>query len=431
MVATALTATACIAVVATPQDNATVDAVALKSWTAQVVRIVDGDTVEVTIGNDPEVIVVRIAGLQTNEVFYYDPRPSECYSAEATQRLTELLSGKRVELLARSESSKSYGRPIRHVLVGGKNVARTMLREGFGIPVAFNEEPDFEFENTNQALLAARDKIGVWDDDYCGVGPAQNAKIEMMTNYDAPGDDSENINGEYVQLRNRGTQTIGFNGWQIRDTALRRFEIPSGYTLAPGGRLRIFVGQGTNTSDKIFLGQTIPILGNVADGIFLYDSDFDIRAYDMWPCAETCPVPDPLSIEKVNYDAPGDDLENPNGEYIRLRNNGSKTIDFQDWMLEVPPIQLTSVASRKIAPGQSLTIYIGKGTNTSSKMYLQQSAGILNNSQHLVVLYDPERAVVDCDARGEKFCPSIQQAGSSLGIQGPSIALRPAVRINR
>ena len=79
----------------------------------------------------------------------------------------------------------------------------------------FDSEPDHAVRYTNAALRAASKGIGVWDDDACGVGPAQNTRLDMVTNFDAAGDDRFNVNGEYVQLRNRGTATVNFDNWQL------------------------------------------------------------------------------------------------------------------------------------------------------------------------------------------------------------------------
>ena len=394
---------------------------ALTEWNARVLEIVDGDTFYAQVDGGPDRVQIRVGGLQTREKVGLDGRP-ECWSQEATDRLTELIEGKRVVLRARSASSTSLGRPIRHVFLDGVNIARPMLREGLGVPVVFAQEPDYAVSNANAALLAARDRVGVWIDDACGAGPASSAELEMVTNYDAAHDDRTNVNGEWVQLRNRGTQAVSLKGWVLRDTALRRFELPSTTTIPAGGRLRIHVGKGTNTADTIFLGSDVPLFGNDADGVFLHDPDFDIRAFDLWPCTDTCVRAPRLEIVAVNYDAPGDDNTNPNGEYVVIRNNGPATIDFQDWMLDLPRFQITSVASRPLAPGETMTIFMGSGTNTRTTMYLGKSGGVLSNSNHIAVLYTPDRTVASCDARGTSVCPPVVQGTDPNGLQ-------PAVRL--
>ena len=394
---------------------------ALREWNATVDEIIDGDTFYAFVDGQSERVQIRVGGLQTSEKTGADGRP-ECWSQEATDRLTELLEGERVVLRARSASSTSLGRPIRHVFLDGVNIARPMLREGLGVPVVFHQEPDYAVSNANEALLAARDGIGVWIDDACGVGPSQAADIEMVTNYDAAHDDRTNVNGEWVQLRNRGTASVSLAGWTLRDTALRRFELPSGTTLPAGGRIRIHVGRGTNTATSIYLGSDVPLFGNDADGVFLHDPDFDIRAFDLWPCTDTCIRPPRLEIVNVNYDAPGDDNTNPNGEFVVIRNNGPATIDFQDWMLDLPRFQITSIASRPLAPGDTLTIYMGSGSNTRTSMYLGESGGVLSNSNHIAVLYTPDRTVASCDAGGTSECPPVTSGFDPSGM-------RPAVRV--
>ncbi|MEM9749095.1 MAG: lamin tail domain-containing protein, partial [Actinomycetota bacterium] len=252
-----------------------------------------------------------------------------------------------------------------------------------------------------------------------------NVDIDMIVNYDAAFDDNTNVNGEYVQLRNRGSERITLDGWLLRDTALRRFPLPSGYRIDPGDYVRIFVGVGTNGPRSIYLGQSSPLFGNDTDGVFLHDPDFDLRAFDIWPCTDTCVDPPQLTIDTVNANAPGDDNTNPNGEWVRIRNTGGVTVDFQDWMVDFPRFQITSIASRPLAPNETLTIFMGTGTNTGNEMYLGETdptSAVLSNTNHIVVLYTPERTVADCDAAGTSVCPTI------LDVEDPD-AMKSAVRI--
>jgi endonuclease YncB( thermonuclease family) len=399
------------------------------SWNATVTKIIDGDTFEAKVDGQGAVIMVRIAGLQTNETYgAANGGGAECHADEQTERLRQLLDGKRVRLTARNASSQSLGRPIRHTFIDGVNVAQIMLAEGLGVPVTFHEEPDHAVANTAAALSAAAKKIGVWDDTACGVGPAQNARLEMVTNFDAASDDSRNVNGEYVQLRNRGNETLSFNGWQFSDGSLRRFPFPNGVRLEPGGRLRVYMGRGTNSATSIYLGETAPVLGNESDGMFLYDPDFDIRAWDMWPCTQQCTPPAPFVIDHVQADAPGDDRTNPNGEYVVIRNMGDRTENFQDWMLHIDPYQITSVASRPIPPGGTITIFVGPGVNTPTRLYLNSPSGIISNTSHLVMLNSPDRVIASCSSSGSQSCP-VQPDYPVEAITEPARVLQPAQRM--
>lgn len=388
-------------------------AATLLTWDAEVVRVLDGDTFEARIDGDPDIVVVRVAGLNTNETYSEDARDPECHSEAAKTRLDALIGGETVELRARSASSESLGRSLRHVFTGSTNVAAVMLQEGWGLPLMFAEEPDYATSNTDAARVAITSGLRVWDPDACGSSPA--ASIEMVTHYDASGVDDDNPNGEWVQLRNTGTSSVSLTGWQLRDAGLPRWSFPSGSSIPAGGRIRIYVGVGTNTSTSFYMGHTVSMLSNTADGMFLHDEDFDIRAYDMWPCAGTCGPIDSLIIDAVNFDAPGDDLTNPNGEWFTIRNIGQTVVDLQDWLIETPPYQATSIASRPIAPNGVLTVYMGSGTNTTSKMYLGKSSGILNNAGDKVWISTPARDIADCAAWGNITCP-VQALGSRIEL---------------
>ena len=80
--------------------------------------------------------------------------------------------------------------------------------------------------------------------------------------YDAPGNDLEFNNSEYVVLRNSGTETADVGGWSLVDEANHQIVIPSSYTIAPGGELRIYTGPGDDTADKYFDGRDQPVWNN-------------------------------------------------------------------------------------------------------------------------------------------------------------------------
>lgn len=95
-----------------------------------VVHVVDGDTIDVQPpGGEKE--RVRLIGIDTPETV--DPRkPEQCYGAQASARLKELLSEKMVTLTAKPDEDKDdYGRLLRYVALDGKDVGSMMLGEGY------------------------------------------------------------------------------------------------------------------------------------------------------------------------------------------------------------------------------------------------------------------------------------------------------------
>jgi len=80
---------------------------------ASVVRVVDGDTVEVVVAGQHE--TVRLLGIDTPETLA-PGRPVECFGPEATAFLQELLpEGTAVELARDTEARDRFGRLLAYV----------------------------------------------------------------------------------------------------------------------------------------------------------------------------------------------------------------------------------------------------------------------------------------------------------------------------
>jgi hypothetical protein len=91
------------------------------------------------------------------------------------------------------------------------------------------------------------------------------------TQFDAPGDDRQNLNGEWVQLTNRGDDTVLIAGWTLSDSGRRtRYTFPAIF-LVPGESVRIFSGSGTLNNTALFMGKSDPVWGNSGDLAILKD----------------------------------------------------------------------------------------------------------------------------------------------------------------
>jgi competence protein ComEC len=85
------------------------------------------------------------------------------------------------------------------------------------------------------------------------------------TQFDAPGDDRLNLNGEWVQLTNKGDDTVLIAGWTLSDRSQRTlFTFPAIF-LVPGESVTIFSGTGRLNSTALFMGKTEPVWGNSGD----------------------------------------------------------------------------------------------------------------------------------------------------------------------
>ena len=104
--------------------------------TATVVRVLDGDTVEVELGNRRE--RVRYIGIDTPEP--YAGTAPECFASEASAANRELVANREVQLVADAEDRDDYNRLLRYVYVDGVFVNAELMRGGFAtaLPVKPN-----------------------------------------------------------------------------------------------------------------------------------------------------------------------------------------------------------------------------------------------------------------------------------------------------
>jgi micrococcal nuclease len=102
---------------------------------ARVVRVIDGDTIEVSIGGQDE--DVRYIGVDTPETVKPDT-PVQCYGPQASAENHRLVDGRTVRLVFDRERRDVYGRLLAYVYTrarggAGKSgfVNATLVRDGY------------------------------------------------------------------------------------------------------------------------------------------------------------------------------------------------------------------------------------------------------------------------------------------------------------
>jgi micrococcal nuclease len=130
--------------------------------TAVVQRVVDGDTIIVRVQDKTETI--RLLGIDTPEKAG-GPRPAECFGAEASARLAELLPPHTQVLLSRDlESRDQYSRLLAfvHRSNDGLFINLAMLEDGFATPLFFAPNRLAEERFTVAGDAARREWVGFW-----------------------------------------------------------------------------------------------------------------------------------------------------------------------------------------------------------------------------------------------------------------------------
>jgi len=129
-----------------------------------VVKVVDGDTIDVSLDGKTERI--RLIGINTPETV--DPRkPVECFGKEASDKAKALLSGKKVYLEADLISGErdKYNRLLRYVfLEDGTSFNLMMIKEGYAYEYTYDVPYKYqtEFKEAQKEAMAA--KAGLWGD---------------------------------------------------------------------------------------------------------------------------------------------------------------------------------------------------------------------------------------------------------------------------
>jgi endonuclease YncB( thermonuclease family) len=121
---------------------------------AEVIRIVDGDTIEVILRDNNE--TVRYVGVDTPE----RGQPGYNAAKEANRALVE---GKTVYLRQDQSHRDNFGRLLRYVfLEDGTLVNATLIAAGMAMPLEIKPDLERAAEFRQLALAAARAKRGFW-----------------------------------------------------------------------------------------------------------------------------------------------------------------------------------------------------------------------------------------------------------------------------
>ena len=132
-----------------------------------VVKVVDGDTVDLSI--DGKVERVRLIGMNTPETV--DPRkPVECFGKEASNRAKELLTGKSVKTEAdpTGDTRDKYDRLLLYIFLGDTtNFAKKMIMDGYAYEYTYDVKYKYQAEFKQAQKYAEDNKLGLWAPGVC------------------------------------------------------------------------------------------------------------------------------------------------------------------------------------------------------------------------------------------------------------------------
>lgn len=128
---------------------------------AHVTKVVDGDTIDVHIGNVTK--RVRLIGINTPETVAPGV-PVQCYGPEASAAMKNLVSDR--DIILTSDTSQldvdRYGRLLRYAYLGNVFVNEYMVQQGFAFEYTYDRPYQFQtqFKAAQEEARAA--KRGLW-----------------------------------------------------------------------------------------------------------------------------------------------------------------------------------------------------------------------------------------------------------------------------
>ena len=237
--------------------------------TATLASTTDGDTIDVHIVGDG-LDTVRLIGINS-------PERGECFASEATQALDRVLAAQTFQMTSDVSDRDQFDRLLRYLwLSDGTFVNEDLVRGGFALAREF--PPDTAHADRLAAAQAEAQEAerGLWAPGACG--PASAASIEIVhVEYDAPGNDNENLNGEWVVIANFGDSAQLLTGWVLKDeSASHRYHFPGGFSLNLGVEVRVHTGCGTDTPTTLYWCSGGAVWNNDGDTAFLLDDHGNI-----------------------------------------------------------------------------------------------------------------------------------------------------------
>jgi micrococcal nuclease len=264
--------------IVTPQDEVTTtpqpsDAIPtpLEREIAYVIHVIDGDTIEVILNS--ETLPLRYIGIDS-------PESSQPYSSEAAEANRQLVEGKIVELERDVSDTDQYGRLLRYVyLDDGRLVNAELVRFGYAMSIAY--PPDIKYQVIFDGLQreAQENGSGLWAPQTATASPTgSDQAIQIIVDascsqFNAPGNDNDNKNEEYVCLVNQGMESVDMAGWSIRDEYGWTYLFQE-YSLASRSTVKVRTGCGTNTQQDLYwCKDETAVWNNDGDCVYVLNSE--------------------------------------------------------------------------------------------------------------------------------------------------------------
>lgn len=230
---------------------------------ARVVRVIDGDTVEVAVrdaAGAEHTETIRLIGVDTPETVH--PRvgvqPWGLEASEFTKRL--LPPGEPVFLELDVEERDRYGRLLAYLyLPNGEMLNSLLLSEGLAqlLTIPPNVKHVDWFVSLQREARAAR--RGMWGVPAFPPGTPVGLAVD--------------VERERVAITNRTEAPLDLSGWRlISEVGGQEFRFPPGTVVPPGGVITVVSGRNARSGEGLLLWTRAYVWNNDGDPAALYDA---------------------------------------------------------------------------------------------------------------------------------------------------------------
>lgn len=137
---------------------------------AMVIKVVDGDTIAVSINGQNETI--RMIGINTPETV--DPRKTvECFGIEASNKAKEYFKNNDYKVWLEEDPAQGdrdkYQRLLRYVFSenGTQDYGFTMIKTGYAYEYTYSTQYKYQADYKDAQTYAQNNKLGLWADNIC------------------------------------------------------------------------------------------------------------------------------------------------------------------------------------------------------------------------------------------------------------------------
>lgn len=283
---------------ATPPDD---------GFEAEVVEVVDGDTIKVVMP-DGSRETARLLGVDTPEV-HGENTPGEfegvpetdagkaclrSWGEEASAYTKERLLGETVTLsYDENEPQRGYyGRLLVYVHDDEGEFNYALITHG--LARVYDSKFQYRERYYEAESAAMKGGVGLWACREGGAGSTPTPRATPTAtatetiadggiplrvseiHADAAGNDGENLNDEYVVLKNVGDSDLDLSGWTVADAADHEYTFPGGTTLGAGESLTLRTGSGSDSGGEYYWGANSPIWNNGGDTVTVRTADGEV-----------------------------------------------------------------------------------------------------------------------------------------------------------